>query len=271
MSAQLDYTLVVLGSIVILMTIFALALFVALSSKREIDIRSRNEEELKKINQQIRNLTTHLQIVREKERTDVAREIHDELGQSLTAIKMDLYWLKKRLPNSQNGLNNKIVAAIKIVDDAMHTVKRISAQLRPALLDDLGLVAALDWEIEEFQKRMSIKCGFTTHPENLETDKNRSTAIYRITQEALTNVARHAQATTVDVILKLDSGQLFLEVIDNGVGITQEQLSNPTSFGLIGIRERVLQFGGTFDVRSGYDGGTKIKIVLPTEEMEDNS
>lgn len=268
MSAQLDYIVVLLGSIVVVATVATLALFVALSSKRELSIRRKADEELRKSHEQIRNLSAHLQSAIEKERTEVAREIHDELGQALTALKFDLYWLSKRLPNTQNGLTEKTASMISLIDETMRAVKRIATRLRPAILDDLGLIAALEWEVEEFQKHMGIECKLTAHPENLDFDGDRSTAIYRIAQEALTNVARHSQASRVELVLMDYSDLLSLEIDDNGIGITPEQISSSSSFGLLGIRERVLEFGGEFTVAGRKNEGTKLAVTIPLDKRD---
>ncbi len=264
MSTQIDYILVLLGTVVILATAVTFAIYIALSTKRELDIRKRAEETLLKSHEQIRNLSIHLLSVREEERTKIAREIHDRLGQMLTAIKMDLFWLNKRLQYLKNNvLTEKVISTINLVDNTLQTVKQISAQLRPAILDDQGLVAALAWEVEEFKKRLEIECRLKTSPENIDIDSDRATVIYRITQEVLTNVARHAQASKVEVNLSYDSGYIFLEVGDNGVGITEDQQLSPKSFGLLGIRERALQYGGELDICGVKGKGTIIKVTLP--------
>lgn len=263
MSEQIDYMLVLLGTVVILATAATLAFYIVLSTKRELATRMREEETLRKSREQLRNLSTYLQSAREEERTEVAREIHDGLGQLLTAIKMDISWLNKKLPNVQNGLAEKAASMIKLIDNAMLEVKQISARLRPAILDDLGIEPALEWEVSEFIKRMGIECRLKTNLEKLDIDRDLATVIYRITQESLTNIARHAQATEVEINLRYDSDLLLLEINDNGVGITKEQVSNPKSFGLLGIGERVLQYGGNLDICGVKETGTQIRISLP--------
>ncbi len=264
MSAQIDYILVLSGTVVILATIVTLALYIVLSTKRELATRKRNEAILTKSREQLRNLAAYLQSAREDERIAVAREIHDELGQALTAIKMDIYWLRRRLTNkNQNNLIEKMSVMIELINNTIQIVKRISTQLRTATLDNLGLLAALEWESEEFTKRMEIECRLTTNINGLDINNDCATAIYRITQEALTNVARHAQASKVGIDLKYDSGRLSLEISDNGIGISEEQLSSPNSFGLMGVRERALQYGGEFSVDGVKEKGTKIRVSLP--------
>jgi len=189
--------------------------------------------------------------------------MHDQLGQALTAMKMDLSWLDNRLPKDQKPLFAKIRSMSKLADATLRTVKRISTELRPGLLDDLGLTAAIEWQAQEFQTRTGIKCAITTDPEDIILDKDHSTAIFRIFQETLTNVARHAKATKVKVSLKEKAGKIELKVKDNGKGITEEQISNPKSFGLIGMRERALFLGGKVKIGGVQDKGTTIIATIP--------
>ena len=233
------------------------------SSQHNITERKWAEEEIKNSQSQLRNLTAHLQSVREEERTLVAREMHDVLGQALTAMKMDLSWLDNRLPKDQKSLLEKTKSMSKLADATLQTVKKISTELRPGLLDDLGLPAAIEWQAEEFQTRTGIKCEITVDPEDIILDKDRSTAIFRIFQETLTNVARHAKATKVKVSLKEKAGKIELKVRDNGKGITEKQMSNPKSFGLIGIKERAYYLDGKVVIKGLQDKGTTLTIRIP--------
>ena len=233
------------------------------SAQKDITERKQAEEEIKNSQLQLRNLTAHLQSVREEERTLIAREMHDELGQALTAMKMDLSWLDKRLPKDQKPLLEKTKSMSKLVDATLQTVKKISTELRPGLLDDLGLTAAIEWQAEEFQTRTGIKCEITVDPEDIILDKDRSTAIFRIFQETLTNVARHAKATKVKVSLKEKAGKIELKVRDNGKGITEKQVSDPKSFGLIGIKERAYYLDGKVVIKGLQDKGTALTIRIP--------
>jgi PAS domain S-box-containing protein len=230
-----------------------------------IDITERKlvEVAIKESEEQLRNLTTYLQKIGEVERTNIAREIHDELGLGLTVLKIDLSWLRKRLPKNEIQLHEKTDTMMQLIDKTIHTVKQISTDLRPGLLDDLGLAAAIEWQAEAFQQRTGIKCKITIDPKDITFDRDRNTAIYRIVQETLTNVARHARATAVNVSLKQRNGQLELKVRDNGRGITEQELANPKSFGLIGIRERVKIFGG-INIMKGVPGkGTTVTVRMP--------
>lgn len=229
----------------------------------DITDRMQVEEELQKSREQMRNLSTYLESVREQERTLIAREIHDELAQDLTALKMDLSWLGKRLPQDQKPLSDKTQSMNSLIDTTIKTVKRISAELRPGILDDLGLIAAIEWQADEFQNRTGIICHLAFDPEEITVDQERATVIFRIFQETLTNVVRHAQAKKVTVALKERAGKLTLRVKDNGKGITEEQISHAQSFGLIGMRERVYPWGGTVSISGTPGKGTTVLVNLP--------
>ncbi len=230
---------------------------------RNVTESKRVEEEIKSSREELRDLTAHLQSIREQERTVIAREMHDELGQSLTALKMDLSWLDRKTPKDQKPLVDRIISMRKLIDSTLQTVKRISTDLRPELLDDLGLSAAIEWQGEEFQNRTGIKTKVTMDPEEIILDQERSTAIFRIFQEALTNVARHSNATRVSVNLKMKTSKIDLKVKDNGKGITEKQISGPKSFGLIGIRERIHFLEGEVNISGVQDKGTTVTVSIP--------
>jgi len=238
----------------------------AVFNTRNITDRVRADEELRSSQEQLRNLATYLQSAREQERTSIAREIHDELAQALTALKMDISWLGKKLPKDQKILLEKAKAMTKLTDTTIKTVKRISTELRPGLLDDLGLEAAIEWQVGEFQDRTGITCELIIDPEDIILDRDRSTTIFRIFQETLTNIARHAKAKRVTVSLKEKADELVLKVIDNGKGITEKQISDPKSFGLIGIRERVHPWGGEVKISGIPDKGTTVEVRMPIKE-----
>ena len=228
------------------------------------------ENAIKKSEEQLRALTTYLQRVGEIERTNIAREIHDELGQTLTVLKMDLAWLRKRLPDGQISLLEKTDTMSQLINKTIQTVKKISTDLRPGLLDDLGLAAAIEWQAEEFQKLTGIRCKITIEPKEITLDRDRNTAIFRIFQETLTNVARHAKASAVNASLKQRDGQIELRVQDNGRGITEGQISNPKSFGLIGIRERVKIFDGNSLLKGSPGKGTIMTVKIPIRDIREN-
>ncbi|MFB0515404.1 MAG: PAS domain S-box protein [Candidatus Neomarinimicrobiota bacterium] len=228
----------------------------------------RAEDQLRESREQLRSLSAHLQSVREDERTQIAREIHDELGQELTALKMDLSWLKSKLRKDQQPLEEKANAMGELSNSMIQTVKRITSELRPAILDDLGVAAAIDWELGEFHKRTGIKCDLKLEPEDIVLDPDRSTAVYRIFQETLTNVSRHAQASTVTVTLRLRRKKLNLEIGDDGVGISEEQITNSRSLGLIGMHERAVQFGGEVRIEGREGQGTTVSVTIPLDNGE---
>jgi PAS domain S-box-containing protein len=220
-------------------------------------------EELTHSREQLRQLSAHLQSIREEQRTSIAREIHDELGQSLTGLKMDLSWLDKRLPEDLPGLREKTKSMSQLIDATIQSTRRIAAELRPGVLDDLGLWAAIEWQAQEFQHRTGIQCTLISQVEDLNLDKDRSTALFRIFQETLTNVARHANATHVRITLIEQAEAVLLEVKDNGRGIRKAELTDTKSFGLLGIRERALILGGEATISGSPHAGTTVTVKLP--------
>jgi len=232
---------------------------------RDLTGRRQMDEALRTSREQLRNLSAYLQTAREQERTRIAREIHDELGQALTALKMDVSWLGKKLPPTEEALHTKIYIMTNLLETTIQTVQRISAELRPGLLDDLGLAAAIDWQAKQFQQRTGIECRFTQEPENIVLDRERSTVIFRILQEALTNVTRHAQATKVKISLSQNERKLKLKVRDNGKGISASQINDAKSFGLIGMRERVYPWKGKVKIKGLPQKGTVVSVSLPVE------
>ncbi len=235
----------------------------------DITEREKAKNELEHSREQLRNLSIHLQSIREKESARIARELHDELGQLLTALNMDLVMLGKKIPRDQVALVERADSSIKLVDMTMNTLKRIYMDLRPGMLDHLGLAAAIRWQVGEFQKRSGIQCRLTIEPEEISIDGDLSTAIFRILQETLTNIMRHAEATRVTISLKKTKKNIDLVVRDNGKGISEEELSKINSFGLIGIRERAYSWGGTVVISGQTGRGTTIKVHIPYEKNGD--
>ena len=212
---------------------------------------------------ELRMLSSHLENIREEERTSVAREIHDELGQQLTGLKMDASWVSRRINKNDIQLSEKMDEMITLINDTVKTIRKIATSLRPGILDDLGLIATLEWQSEEFSKRSGIVCNFTASLSYMEFDKNVSTTLFRIYQEALTNVARHSKANKVKSYLNVIENK-FVELIieDNGVGFDLKQKDQRT-LGLIGIRERTIIMKGDFIIESSKETGTTIKVKLP--------
>jgi PAS domain S-box-containing protein len=232
---------------------------------RDITEHRRMGEELMSSRDQLRNLSAHLLSVREEERRHIAREIHDELGVVLSTLRLDLSWLKNRLSKDNSPLVEKTEKMSDLVDETIGSVQKISSELRPGVLDHLGLSAAIEWQAEEFRNRTGIDCEVTID-EDIVLDQNRCTAVFRIFQETLTNVIRHSKATRVKVNLRERKNALVLEVRDNGIGITQEQISNPKSFGIIGIRERAHFLGGEVNIDGIPDKGTTVTVTIPLNE-----
>ncbi len=228
--------------------------------------RKKTEEELKRSREELRILTARLQQAREEERTVVAREIHDQLSGALTVLKMDLSFLANRIPREDAALTDKAETMSRVIDATLNSVRNIATQLRPSVLDDLGLIAAIEWQAEEFQNRSRIQCRVDLECEQVALDKNRSTAIFRIFQEALTNVARHAGASEVWVRLTAAAGSFILQIRDNGRGITQEEISSSKSLGLLGMRERALAFGGEVVIAAGPGQGTTVTLKMPVNQ-----
>jgi signal transduction histidine kinase len=213
-------------------------------------------------------LSARLQAVREEERATVAREIHDELGQVLTALKINLDWLERKLgvrdnDPTLNPLLDRVVESAEIADSAISSVQKIAAELRPSSLDDLGLPAALEHEAQRFQQRTGIACQVKRPPEGLELRPEAAIAVFRIFQESLTNVARHAQATEVRASLEAEGEQLVLQVEDNGLGIRPEALHDKKSLGLLGMRERAGVLGGELAISALQPRGTLVRLLLP--------
>lgn len=231
--------------------------------RTEVSERELAEEKLKTSLQQLRDLAARLQTVREEERTNVAREIHDELGQACTAIKMDLALIGRKSTKRQTQLRAKVLSAMQLADNMIASLRRIASELRPRTLDDLGLTAALEWQAQEFESRTGIQCNLILPPEPLTLDPERSTAIFRIFQESLTNVVRHARATRVAARLERQRDELILEVRDNGKGIDTQEPRVRRSLGLLGMQERALLLNGVLGIEGVPGVGTTMTLRIP--------
>jgi signal transduction histidine kinase len=247
---------------------FKIAVFVDLYNKnlaltREIAERRRAEKDLKNSQENLRALAARLQSVREEEWTRIAREIHDELGQALTGLKMDLTWVANKLTPEQKTLSAKTRSMFDLIDGTIQSVRKISTRLRPEVLDELGLAPAIEWQAKEFQKRSGIRSKVSLPSAEVALDRERSTAAFRVFQELLTNTARHANATRIDITMRVESGTLVLQVDDNGGGIDEAMIFNSKSLGLLGMRERVLPFGGSIQITGVPGEGTKVKVSIP--------
>ncbi len=222
-----------------------------------------SQEALEQSQKQLQALSDYLQTAREEEKAHIAREIHDELGGTLTALKMDAYWLAKKLPEEFQPVQDKLGGMLAMIDGAVQTTRRICSELRPTVLDDLGLVAAIEWQVAEFEKRMSIGCVFHRPAREIELEAGMAVALFRILQESLTNVARHAEASKVYVMVQATDRNVCLAIEDNGRGIAPRAMEAGHSHGLRGIRERVRQFGGEVDIIGEAGKGTSVLVQLP--------
>ncbi len=232
----------------------------------EVFERRHTEEKLESSLQQLRALGSRVQVLREEERKRISREVHDELGQSLTAIKMDLSWLSHRLSSHDAPLRERIKSTLNIVDETVASVRRIASELRPGILDDLGLAAAIDWQSQEFQARTGIRCQLRITSENIPLEPERAAAMFRMFQEILNNIAQHARATQVQIRLMQNAGTVILEIRDNGKGVSEDQISDPKSLGLLGMRERALLLGGHVAVHGEEGRGTAVVVQIPIEK-----
>ena len=239
---------------------------------RDVTLRKANEDALKRHQQELRELSAQVLEAREAEKTRIARELHDELGQVLTALKMDLAWLTERMPSHDAELAAKARAMSAMLDQTVASTRRIAADLRPLMLDDLGLADAAGWLVDDFAKRSGIRCEFQLNGVAAEDlSKAVSTAVYRALQESLTNIARHSGAKNTWVVLATENGSIHFEVEDDGRGISPEDLAKARSLGLRGMRERVAHLGGSLEVARAPRGGTRVRARIPLHGMPEGS
>lgn len=223
--------------------------------------------ERKRLIENLRHLTTYLQDVREEERTRIGREIHDVLGGTLTVLKMDLDWLSKKI--NTEPMHERIMSLYQLTGEAIETARRVSVNLRPNVLDNLGLYGAIEWLIREFEQRTNIKCSLESTVSNLSRiNKHHETCIFRIIQEAFINITRHSKATRVDVGLFENEDDFTITIKDNGIGITESQICNPGSFGIIGMNERMQQLGGKLEIYGSSSAGSLVTLRIPLTSIE---
>jgi signal transduction histidine kinase len=231
---------------------------------RDITEVRRDREMIRDAGERMRNLASRLMEIREQERASIARELHDQLGQALTRLNIDLCWLGARLPKYLR--TKRVRSMVSIVEKMLETVHHISSELRPAILDDLGLEAALEWQVQEFVDWNGGRSKLDLKMHDLKPNGERDTAVFRIVQEALTNVARHAHANLLTVRGRVSDGELIVEVEDDGVGLPESKLLSPRSLGLIGMRERAEAVRGRLDCTRRTTGGTVVAVRVPLEE-----
>lgn len=229
----------------------------------DVTEKIRAEQELFKSREDIRNLASHLEEVREEERTGIAREIHDELGQQLTVLKMDTSWLSKNVTKQDEKIIHRIKEMGKVIDETVKTIQRISSELRPRLLDNLGIVAAMEWQCKEFQERTGIVINFSAAETVVNLPVKTANGLFRIFQESLTNIARHSQATQADVTLNLSANEIILLVEDNGIGFIKEKINGKRTLGMLGMRERALLLNGECKINSKPGQGTLVEVIIP--------
>ncbi|MCZ7603975.1 MAG: ATP-binding protein [Melioribacteraceae bacterium] len=231
---------------------------------RMSDLEKRVQErtfELSNRTEELRNLSEHLQNVREQERKYLATEIHDEFGGMLSALKIDVLSLQDNSQSNSKNKNEKISSMIKFIDSSIKKVQKFSAELRPEILDDLGLSDAIDWYGEDFEKRSGIKCNFHRNEDDeLFINTELALTLFRIFQETLTNVLRHSKANEVNISLIVNNDEIILTIKDNGIGISQEKIDDPKSIGLIGMRERINKWNGSIKISGSFNLGTEVKI-----------
>lgn len=231
--------------------------------RREIQSRKRTEAALHKTGEELRRLSAHRESAREEERARIAREIHDELGQLLSISQMNLTWMEMNLGGDPASLRSKIHSTSGLIGNTIEAVQRISRELRPSVLDHLGFPAALAWQTREFQAQTGIRCELAIRTKQLQLPEDVSLALFRVFQEALTNVLRHAKASEISIVLEKKGKNLRLSITDNGIGIPKEQLNDLNSLGLIGIRERIHGLNGTVGIKGGAAKGTQLTVSVP--------
>ena len=251
-----------------LLMALAPAASLAIQNALAYEYRLSAEAELQESYERLRALAANLELVREEERTEIARELHDQLGQALTAMKFDLAWLTDRLVQKDATLAQKAKVVTAQMDAMIKTVRRIATELRPGMLDDLGLAASVEWLARDFEKRTGIVCAVNVSMPDLPVPRAHALALFRIFQEALTNVARHAGAQLIEVSLKATPEVLTLEVHDDGRGIKAGEIAGLHSLGLLGMRERAQRLDGTFQIRSVPGDGTIITVSIPLKPNE---
>lgn len=233
------------------------------ATARDITDRKRMEKEVRLSHERLKSLASKLERVREEERTAISRELHDELGQILSGLRMDLSWLLKRLPENNKTLVDKTAFMLSYLEPAIDMVRRISSDLRPGILDDLGLIAAVEWQIQMFRTRTGIACRLEAALEEGGLDRDLKTALFRIIQESLTNISKHAEATEVIVSIKSDQDRIMLRIEDNGKGVKPSDLRKTKSMGILGIRERVSLLDGEFSIQGFQGKGTLLSVRVP--------
>ncbi len=238
----------------------------AIEKAKAIKEKNFAESALQQSHGQLRSLASHLQNVREEERSAIAREVHDELGQQLTAIKLDIEWMMLKLSSAETGIIQKMEEMESLVITTLKTVKKIVTELHPAILDKLGIIEAIKWQALEFEKRTGIKIQLSLTAEDIHIGHKTAIALFRIVQESLTNIARHAAATSVSCSLQKWDNDIFLIITDDGKGFEISTAEGRQTLGILGMKERTVMVGGKYEISSESGKGTKILVVMPVTE-----
>jgi signal transduction histidine kinase len=237
----------------------------------EINERKMAENALVKSKEELRMLASRQEKIREDERLLMSREVHDELGQQLTGIKMGVAWLKKKIQQSGINMDENFDETLQMVDETTKTVRRISTELRPGILDSFGIIAALEWQAAEFEKRFELKIEFKTNCPDLHMDSDKSIAVFRIFQESLTNVFRYATASLVKVSVELENSSLLMRIQDNGIGFDESKIEDKKTLGILGMKERALMIGATYNISSILGEGTTTEVNVPSIILNKNT
>jgi len=232
---------------------------------RDVTRRVQADEALQRSKDELRQFTAAADLLREQEKRRIARELHDELAQALTGLKMDVAWIKEKLPSPPPTIADKLKSMEELLDSTVAATRRISSDLRPMMLDDLGLVPAAEWLVQNFTERTGIQCQLKISDPDIDLQDPFATTLYRAIQESLTNIAKHAQATDVEVTIARGADGIAVSVRDNGRGFSLDQPRKSDSFGLIGLRERVHLLGGTVDIESAPGQGARVTVRIPAD------
>jgi PAS domain S-box-containing protein len=229
--------------------------------RTQVELQQKTSE-LETMYEELTKFSEQLHEVREQERTGIAQELHDELGQALTALRMDINWIKNHPETTTAEITTKTEKMTQLIDDTIKTIQRISSNLRPGILDDLGLVTAIEWQCSEFQRQYGIRCAFIHEGGDL-TGEQCATVLFRVVQESLTNVARHARAKKVRVMLKVHKEKTFMTIHDNGKGIPRDRITAHDAFGINCMKQRVTSLGGSFEIEGDSRNGTTVSVAVP--------
>jgi PAS domain S-box-containing protein len=237
----------------------------------DITDRETVQRRLAEAHEQLRRVSSRARARREEDRTRIARELHDQLGQALAGIKIDLHWLHTHVGDrsAEDEFAGKIAAMDRLLDDTIWRVRRLSSELRPPVLDKLGLLSAIEWQAQEFSARTGIRTRVRSQVASIDLDRGRATSVFRIFQETLTNIATHAAASSATITISLKGSTLLVAISDDGVGMRPEHITNRRSLGLIGMRERASLLGGTVDIRPNRPRGTRVVIAVPLQERRE--